>query len=55
MVKHTQIIRRQITDELFGCVWLLYGVGAERVNFRNPIKFQQSVCISTNFEHEIAF
>ena len=31
MVKHTQTIRRQIADELFECVWPLYGIGAGRV------------------------
>ena len=28
MVKYTQTIRRQITDELFECVWPVLGVGA---------------------------
>ena len=28
MVKRTQTIRRQITDELFECVWPFCGVGA---------------------------
>ena len=32
MVKHTQKVRRQITDELFECVWPFYGIDAERVN-----------------------
>ena len=27
MVKHNQTIRRQIDDELFGCVWAFYGIG----------------------------
>ena len=32
MVKHTQIIRRQIAEELFECVWPFDGIGALRVN-----------------------
>ena len=28
VVKHTQTIRRQFADELFGFVWLFCGVGA---------------------------
>ena len=31
MVKHTQIIRRQIADELFECVWPFCGIGALKV------------------------
>ena len=27
MVKHTQTTRRDIADELLGCVWPFYGVG----------------------------
>ena len=34
MAKHTQTIRRQFADELFECVWLFYGIGAQRVNCR---------------------
>ena len=26
MVKHTQVIRRQIADELFKCVWPFMGL-----------------------------
>ena len=29
MVKHTQIIRRQIDDELFECVWPFCEIGTE--------------------------
>ena len=32
MAKHVQAIRRQFTDELFGCVWPFCGIGAKRVN-----------------------
>ena len=32
MVKHTQIIRQQIANEFFECVWPFCGVGALRVN-----------------------
>ena len=28
MVKHTQTIRREISDELFECVWSFCGIGA---------------------------
>ena len=28
MVSHTQIIRRQIADQLFECAWSFCGVGA---------------------------
>ena len=28
MVKHTQTIRRQLTDELFECVWTFCEIGA---------------------------
>ena len=31
MVKHTQIIRRQIADELFECVWPFCVIGAKKV------------------------
>ena len=31
MVKHTQTVRRQIADELFECVLLFCGIGAESV------------------------
>ena len=31
MVKHTQTIRRKITDELFECVWPFCEIGAKRV------------------------
>ena len=32
MVKHTQTIRRQTADELFGCVWPFCEAGAYKVN-----------------------
>ena len=28
MVKHAQIIRQQIADEMFECVWQFCGIGA---------------------------
>ena len=31
MAKHTQIIRRQIVDEFFECVWPFCEIGAYRV------------------------
>ena len=31
MAKHTQTIRPQLADDLFECVSLFYGIGAERV------------------------
>ena len=31
MAKHTQTIRRQIADELFGCVWPFCEISAKRV------------------------
>ena len=34
MVKHNQTIRREIADELFEYVWLFYGIGTWRANFR---------------------
>ena len=34
MAKHTQTIRRQIADELFGCVWRFCEIGAWRVKER---------------------
>ena len=30
MVKHTQVIRWKIANELFDCVWPFCGIGAER-------------------------
>ena len=33
MIKLTQTIRRQFTDELFECVWPFCGIGAYRVNY----------------------
>ena len=36
MVKHTQTIRRQITDELFECVWSFCEIGVKRV--KSPIQ-----------------
>ena len=36
-VKHTQTIRRQITDELFEYVWPFCGVGTYRVNNKMKI------------------
>ena len=36
MVKHTQIIRRQIADELFECVCPFCEIGAWRVNMLLP-------------------
>ena len=32
MVKHSQVIRRLLADELFECVWSFYWIGAEKVN-----------------------
>ena len=37
MVKHTQTIRRQIANELFGCVRPFYGVGAKGLKWRRYI------------------
>ena len=34
-VKHTQIIRRQIADKLFECVWPFCEIGAKRVTISN--------------------
>ena len=31
MVKHTQTVRQQITDELFELVWPFCGIAAQRV------------------------
>ena len=38
MVKHTQTIRRQFSDELFECVWTFCGVITLGLNFnfKNP-------------------
>ena len=35
MVKHTQIICRQIADELFELIWPFCGVGDYKVNYNS--------------------
>ena len=47
MVKHTQTIRRQFTDELFECVWTFCKIGAKRV-IQRKIRFTCRISFERN-------
>ena len=53
MVKHSQTIRRQITDELFECVWPFCETGAKRVktltHYKTDLKCVVICCYLTGF------
>ena len=53
MVKHTQTIRRQISDELFESVWPFCEIDAKRVKYVYVLQSEAAVqnyfsCKSTN-------
>ena len=45
MFKHTQIIRREIADELLECVWPFCEIGAERVKAGDDVNL---LCVYQN-------
>ena len=44
MFKHTQIIRREIADELLECVWPFCEIGAERIKAGDDV----NLCVYQN-------
>ena len=51
MVKHTQTIRRQFSEELFECVWPFCGVGAQRVKIISWWDAVSKTCHQNNVWH----